>query len=346
MTEDAKALIADFYGVPAHYSYWNGCSTGGRQGLMEAQRFPNDYDGIIAGDPPNFFTHLMFAYIWPEVVGSRYKANSIPSEKFALVQQAATNACDALDGITDGIIDDPRRCHFAPKTLQCREKDSPDCLTTSQAEAVQQLYVGPRNPRTGGQIFPSLEPGSSPDPAVWSVEVRVAASFFQNVLFPYQNWNITMLDFDSDVRSADRMYGQILNAVDPNLQQFKQHGGKLIIYHGWYDPFIAPADTVNYYENVVAAMGGELKTEDFARLFMVPGMAHCGGGPGASSFDLLSAIDDWVENSQAPDKITASRVTNGDVEMTRPLCPYPEIARWVGTGSTNNAANFSCVKEK
>jgi feruloyl esterase len=344
MTVVAKAIIAAFYGQPSRFAYWNGCSKGGQQGLVESQRFPDDYNGIVEGDPGTQVTHLIFATIWPPVLMHQNSASYIPTPKLALLNQTVLKACDALDGVTDGILNDPTRCHFDPKVLECEGPDNAGCLTAPQVAVVQKIYAGPKNPRTGEQIFPGLEPGSelgwpTGDPS------GPASSFFRYVLFKNPDWNWRDLNFDSDVALADQLGGSLLNAADPNLGPFKAHGGKLLMYHGWSDASNTPLLSVNYYKSVVATMGGADKTEDFVRLFMIPGMFHCGGGPGPNSFNKLRVLEQWVENGSAPDKIIASHMTDGKVDMTRPLCPYPEVAQWKGSGDTNDAANFACVNE-
>jgi feruloyl esterase len=346
MTVEAKAFIGAFYGTHARFSYWNGCSTGGKQGLTEAQRFPDDYNGIVEGASANFFTHLMFGTIWPAIVTLKDPASYIPPSKYPIIHQAVLKACDALDGVVDGILNDPARCHFDPKALECKGPDRPECLTASQVEAVRRIYTGAQNPRTGQQIFPGLEPGSQLDRATGLQPGDIPVSYFQYVLFKNPGWKWQTLNFDTDVVLADRMDGSILNAVDADLKAFKAHGGKLIMYHGWSDPIIAPLNSVNYYKSVVAAMGGVAETKDFARLFMIPGMGHCQGGPGPSVFDKVGVLEQWVQDGVAPDKIIASHLTDGVVDMTRPLCPYPEVAYWKGVGSTNTAANFACANDE
>jgi len=346
MTLDAKAVVAAFYATPPHYSYFNGCSTGGKQALTEAQHFPDDYDGIVAGDPANFFTHLMFGNIWPGVVTLKDTASHIPTDKYPIIHQAVMKACDSLDGVVDGIINEPGHCHFDPKVLECKGTDGPNCLTSSQVKAVQQIYTGARNPRTGEQIFPGLEPGSPIEDATGDAPSSIPIHFFQYVLFNNPDWKWQDLNFDHDVVLADRNEGSILNAVDPNLKAFKAHGGKLLMYHGWSDPHISPGSSIDYYKAVVTAMGGPAKTEDFARLFMVPGMWHCRGGVAPDTFDKEEVIEKWVEHGVAPDTIIASHKTNGVVDMTRPLCPFPKTAGWKGTGNTNDAANFACTNPK
>jgi feruloyl esterase len=346
MTTDAKAIVAAFYKEKLHFSYWNGCSTGGKQGLTEAQRFPGDYDGIVVGDPVNFLTHVMFENIWPQFVTLKDPASFIPPNKYPMIHEAVMKACDALDGVVDGIISNPIRCHFDPKMLECRGSENSRCLRASQIEAIRKIYTGAKNPRTGEPVFPGLQPGSPLEKATGSKPNSIPVSFFRYVLFKNPNWKWQALNFDSDVALADQMNGSILNAVDPNLKAFKSHGGKLIMYHGWSDPHLSPLNSINYYNSVVAAMGGVTQTEDFARLFMVPGMEHCHGGPGPDTFDKVGVLEQWVQHGIAPNTIIASHLTNGMVDMTRPLCPYPQVAQWKGSGSTNDASNFICTKEK
>jgi feruloyl esterase len=346
MTIEAKAIIAAFYGNGPQLSYWNGCSKGGQQGLMEAQRYPDDYNGIIEGDPANFWTHLMFETMWPAEVSLKDPANYIPPSKYELIHKAALDACDKLDGVQDGLIEDPTRCHFDPKTLECTGPDSPTCLTAPQVESARKIYMGPRNPRTGKQIFPGEEPGSELEwggLAAGPEPMGIPVSYFKYVLFKNPDWKWQTLNFDQDVALADKLDANILNAMNPNLKAFKAHGGKLLMYHGWSDPAIVPLVSVHYYQSIVKAMGGAARTEDFARLFMVPGMYHCGGGPGTDDFDKVGVLEQWVEKGVAPEKIIAAHKTKGVVDMTRPLCPYPKFAHWSGSGSTNDAANFACV---
>ena len=349
MTVQAKAIIAAFYGNAPRLSYWNGCSTGGKQGLTEAQRYPQDYNGIAEGDPANYWTHLMFGTTWPAVANLQDPASRIPPSKYAVLHKAALDACDRLDGVQDGIIGDPTRCHFDPKAIECSGPDAPTCLTAPQVEAARKIYAGPKNPRTGKQVFPGEEPGSE---IGWGTEaagpepMSIPLTYFKYVLFKNPHWQWRTLNFDSDVALADRLDGDILNAINPNLQAFKAHGGKLLMYHGWSDAVIVPRVSVDYYESVVTAMGGEAKTLDFARLFMIPGMGHCMGGAGTDIFDRVGVLEQWVEQGVAPNNIPASHQTNGVTDLTRPLCPYPQVARWKGSGSTNDAANFACVNPR
>ena len=346
MTVQAKAIIAAYYGAGPRWSYWNSCSTGGRQGLMEAQRFPRDYNGIAAGAPAAYRTHLMFASIWMAKATLEQPASYIPPSKYPLIHEAALKACDALDGVADGIINDPTRCHFDPAALTCKNSDAPDCLTFAQVEAARLIYAGPSKPHTGEQICPGLEPGSElgwRDHAGGPEPRQANLSYFRDVLFKNPQWDFRTLNFDSDVTLADQEDRGVVNAINPDLGPFQAAGGKLLLYHGWSDNILAPLATVNYYEDVVATMGGAEQTGSFARLFMVPGMGHCSGGPGTDVFDKVGVLEQWVEHGTAPDKIIAAHRTKGVEDMTRPLCPYPEVAKWKGSGSTNDAANFVCV---
>ena len=344
MTLAAKEVIAAFYGSRPRLSYWNGCSTGGKQGLTEAQRFPDDYNGIVEGDPAAFWTHLMFGVMWPSMV-LKDTANSISSTKLKLLHKAVMDACDKLDGVQDGIIENPDACHFDPKVLECKGSDTSACLTATQVEAVRKLCDGPKNPRTGQTIFPGFEPGSElswhgPPP------ISIPVTFFKFVLFKNPEWQWQTLNFDRDVELADHAAGSILNAVDPNLEPFRAHNGKLLMYHGWNDTIIAPGESVDYFNRVLENMGGAPKTNDFVRLFMIPGMGHCRGGPGPDTFDKVEVLEKWVEQGIAPDRIIASHRSEGVVDLTRPLCPYPKVAHWKASGSTTDPANFACVNPK
>jgi len=348
MTVKAKAIVAAFYGSGPRSSYWTGCSSGGKQGLKEAQRFPADYDGIVAGAPANFWTHLMASGNWIGHATLKDPASYIPREKYAVVHKAALDACDALDGVKDGLIEDPVRCRFDPKTLLCTGGDDPACLTAPQVEAARKIYTGAINSRTAKEIFPGLEPGSE---LGWAPMAGgpdafpITADHFKYVVFKDPSWDFRTLNFDRDVELADKLDnidGGLLNATDPNMKEFFGRRGKLLLYHGWNDQLIAPRNTINYYKNVVGAAGGPAKAADSVRLFMVPGMTHCAGGEGPSSFDALSAMEQWVETGKAPNEIVASHMTGGVADRTRPLCSYPLVAQYKGTGSVDDAASFVC----
>jgi feruloyl esterase len=351
MTVKAKAIIAAYYGDAPKHSYWNGCSSGGKQGLKEAQRFPRDYDGIIAGAPANFWTHLMVSGIWIAEATRENPAAYIPKEKYPLLHKAVLGACDVLDGVKDGLLENPKVCHFDPKVLQCKDSDGPECLTAAQVEAARRMYAGPKNPRTGEQIFPGLEAGSELGWGSYSSgpEPPIVASHFKYLVFKNPNWDFRSLNFDSDVALADKLDSGLITATDPNLKEFFAHGGKLFLYHGWNDPAIAPQNTINYYNSVASVMGGSDKVQNSLRLFMVPGMDHCLGGEGPFEFDTISVLEQWVEKGRAPDRVTAvhfpAGAISGKPDRTRPLCPYPQVAKYNGSGSTDDASNFVCTKE-
>ncbi|MBZ5694861.1 MAG: tannase/feruloyl esterase family alpha/beta hydrolase [Acidobacteriia bacterium] len=365
----AKAILDAFYGKDLARSYFVGCSDGGREGLMEAQRFPEDFIGIVAGAPANAWTHLQFAGVWNERALHETPASSIPPSKLPVLQNAAVAACDALDGVKDGLIGNPARCHFDPAVTQCKDADAPNCLTAPQVEAARKIYRGARNPRTGAQIFPGYAMGAEAVPANWliwmtgvgpgqaTIGSTFANSFFADFVFENPKWDFRTLNFDSDVKMADAKFASVLDSTNPNMTPFKTRGGKLIQYHGWGDAAIAPQSSVDYYESVLAKTGK--RTQDFYRLFMVPGMSHCAGGLGANDFgngvpvphadatnDVVLALDRWVEQGVAPDQIIATGFVDGNpakgVAMTRPLCPYPKEAHYKGAGDTNVAANFVC----
>jgi feruloyl esterase len=344
MTLKAKALVNAFYGSAPKYSYWNGCSTGGRQGLKEAQRYPADYDGIIAGAPANR-TALA---LWIAFALLKDPAGYIPASKYPLVHQAVLAACDARDGLKDGLIEDPRRCNFDPKVLLCQGGDGPSCLTAPQVEAVRKIYSAATNPRTGEKLFPSLVPGTElgwgvlggPEPS------GVMLDHYKYVVFKDPNWNWRTFDFDRDVARSNQPENVVMNSTDPNLSAFFAHDGKLLLYHGWSDPNIAALSTIQYYESVMDTMGGAAKTSNNVRLFLEPGMGHCGGGEGPNVFDKVGTMEQWVEKNQAPERIVASHLTNGKVDRTRPLCPYPQVAQYKGSGSIDDAANFVCKENK
>lgn len=344
MTVKAKLIIAAFYGDQPRFSYWNGCSSGGKQGLKEAQRFRLDYDGIIAGAPGNFWTHLMAGVesVWQATVKDSTKY--IPPSKYPLIHKAVLDACDGLDGIKDGVLDDPRQCGFDPKDLQCKDAgDGPSCLTPLQVEAVRTIYEGVVNPRNGKQIYPGLERGSELSWGFLAMFQNPGVEHFKYLVFKDPNWNYRTLNLDADVGLADRLDQNTINATDPNLKRFAQHGGKLLLYHGWNDSALAPRNTIDYYDSVLSALGGAAKVDASVRLFMGPGMEHCGGGDGPNEFDAVAMIEQWVEKGQAPDRIIASHRRGANVDRRRPLCPYPQVAKYAGTGSTDDVANFVCT---
>lgn len=345
MTVHSKTIINAFYGNSPKLSYWTGCSSGGKQALMEAQRYPNDYDGIVAGDPTNNWTGRAVGSIWVAQAMHTDEASYIPPTKYAMVHDAVLAACDALDGVKDRVLDDPRVCKFDPKELECKGDDGPGCLTPKQVEAARKIYTAPTNPRTKEVIVAPLERGSElgwmnfggPKP------FGSGEDHFKYVVFQNPNWDFKTLNFDADVIKTRAIDKGTIDAMNPDLKAFQAHGGKMLQYHGWADQQMPPGNSVAYYGSVLEAMGGLAKVKDFYRLYMVPGMGHCRGGDGTDTFDMLTALEQWVENGKAPDQIAASRTRNGKVDRTRPLCPYPQIAKYKGSGSIDDAANFACA---
>jgi feruloyl esterase len=343
MTLKAKAIIAAYYGDGPKRSYWNGCSAGGKQALKEAQRYPEDFDGIIAGAPAADWTGRASASLRVAQAVHKDEASYIPPAKFSLVHNAVLEACDGIDGVKDGVIEDPARCTFDPKVLECKGADLSACLTPPQVEAARTIYSASINPETNREIT-GLAPGSELGWATWGGPQPLAISFdhFKYVVFKDANWDYRTFNPQHDFAVAEQTDGNTINALDPNLEPFFDRGGKLLQYHGWSDPQISPGNSVQYYKRVADRVGGPDTIQRSYRLFMVPGMAHCGGGEGPNSFDMVGALEQWVEKGQAPDRIVASRMRDGAIDRTRPLCPYPQVATFKGTGSTDDAASFVC----
>ncbi len=338
----AKSLITAYYGRGPKFSYWNGCSTGGRQGLKEAQRFPEDFDGIVAGAPANYETHL---HAWTVEVGMaaiKNDKNILPASMYPIINKAVLAACDAQDGVKDGLLNDPRKCKFDPSTLLCTSGNTGSCLTADQVEAVKKIYA-PARTKSGDLIFPSFEPGSE---LGWGLlaggdqPAAIGQDTFRYLTYGDPKWDWHTFDLDRDTAAADQKDDGIINAIDPDLSKFKAHGGKLLMYHGWNDTAIAPENSINYHASVLKKMGN--KQEDWYRLFMVPGMMHCGGGPGPNQINWMGALERWREAGTAPEQLIATHVTGSQVDMTRPVCPYPQVATYKGAGSINDAASFSC----
>jgi feruloyl esterase len=361
MTQADKAIIQAFYGAAPAHSYFQGCSQGGQEALTEAQRYPRDFDGIIAGDPANYWTHLYLgAHLWITQATQQDPASYLPASKIPALAAAVNDACDALDGIKDGIINDPRRCHFEPSTLLCKNGDAADCLTAPQVEAVRKIYQGAHS-SDGQPIFPGILPGAEDGPGGWAnwitgsepgkaAHTALGMPFLRYVAFEDPAWDFRTFSFDkkpgfdSDVEFVDNKLGPIFNNINPDLRAFRANGGRLIQYHGFNDPDISPLNSINYYQSVAEFMNRDATAVgNFYRLFLVPGMQHCAGGPGPTHFDMIDALDQWVDHGKAPEQIVASHTTNGKVDRTRPLCPYPLQAQWKGSGSTDEAQNFSCV---
>jgi len=353
MTDVGKLIVRNATGRFADKSYFVGCSSGGHQAMSEAQRFPADYDGIVAGAPANNRIRQTFGFAHAWAATHRADGTAILDQSaLALVTKSVVAACDAGDGLKDGLVEDPRKCTFDPATLVCKGAASgSSCLTPEQADAVKKVYDGPRHPRTGEQIFTGFPRGSEGfgDAAIQSWRQYITnprepsrIGVFRYFLFHDENWKLSSLDYERDLAFAEDRIPH-LAAVDRDLTPFKKRGGKLIMYSGWMDPVVPPQDNVAYYEAVAKTMGGYDKTRDFFRLFVAPGMGHCSGGPGPNTFDAVTALEQWVEKGVAPDTLLATQSTAGKVTRSRPLCPYPQVARYKGTGSIDEASNFSCV---
>jgi feruloyl esterase len=351
-TVAAKVIIKAYYNQDPHYSYFTGCSGGGGQALSEAQRYPADYNGIVAGAPANFPTHLWPGELYAAWVTHRNEASQIPNEKLPLITNAAIEACDRLDGVKDGVIGDPRQCNFDPAKIQCSGSDGPNCLTAAQVDSVRKIYEGAKDPSIGKSFWYGYEKSSE---TLWPGHINTPfntpIAYFKYMVLKDPNWDWKSLSFSdpknfSFLEAASKKLGPVLDSTNPDLAPFTKRGGKLILYHGWLDQNISPRNTIQYFESVQKTMGGSKKTDDFLRLFMAPGMAHCSGGPGPNTMDTLGSLEQWVEKGTAPDRILATHSINGKVDRSRPLCPYPQIAKYKGTGSTDDASNFVCSFEK
>lgn len=343
MTVKAKAIINAFYGSAPTYSYWNGCSAGGRQALKEAQMFPADFDGIIAGSPGLDWSGRSAQAVRVAQALQNEDARLSPAKQQRL-HAAAVQACDALDGLKDGLIDDAAACTFDPAVLQCKGADGPDCLTSAQVATARLIYAAVVNPKTKRELA-GLAPGSElgwTDHG-WSASARATGlDHYRFIVFKDPAWNVDRFNFETDLARIDEGESASPNADNPNLKAFLDRGGKLLQYHGWSDPQISPLNSIQYYRRVVAALGGSAKVSPSYRLFMAPGMAHCGGGEGPNDFDKMTPLEQWVEKGKAPDSIVASHSKDGKVDRTRPLCPYPQVAQYTGSGSIDDAANFIC----
>ena len=359
--ETAKKIATDYYAKPITFSYWNSCSNGGRQGLLEAQRFPDDFDGIVANAPWVDQTGFTIGAMWNQ---KALTEAPVPLAKLALVAEKVMAKCDEVDGLKDGLIDDPRECRFDPArdVPACRDgADAPDCLTAAQAATITKIYGGPVS--NGKPFFPGYMPGSEAvvarperrdEQRLGELDRAGAAGRQARRLQPGRRHDalpgprsaaarLRHADASTSIATPALVarWSKLADAKDPDLSKFRKSGGKLIMTYGWADQILQPLMGVHYYEAVTAKNGKD--TADFVRLFMVPGMSHCGGGVGPDRNDAVTAVIDWVEKGKAPDQLIASKVTDGQVVRTRPLCPYPQVARYKGQGSIDDAANFSCV---
>jgi hypothetical protein len=351
MSVIGKQLIQAFYGVPPSYSYFNGCSTGGRQGLAMAQRYPEDYNGILSGAPAIHFDRFQAAMIWPPMVSLLENGGAVPTAKLDLATNAAVAACDDLDGVVDGVLTDPRACSYDAEELiseGCTASDN-TCLTSTEANAINKIWHGPTNEKGKKRLWygevrgTDLSALAGTDPFQVAIEQPRYWVYFD----PAWDWK-TELDYSSYESYINDTITQMAaggTATDnPDLAAFRDHGGKLILWHGFVDQLIMPEGTIDYYNKVVNTLGrGYQHTQEFARLFMAPGIAHCGYGinTGPMPRNPFDYVVNWVENGVVPETILASKTTDG-VTQTRPLCPYPDVAVYTGQGSTDEAANFEC----
>jgi Tannase and feruloyl esterase len=343
LTKKAKALIAAFYGQDAEYSYWNGCSTGGRQGLMLAQRFPEGYDGILSAAPAINWDRFIPAELWPQIAMRQELGGPIAQCKLAVAAQAALQACDDLDGVVDGVMDDPRRCDFDPSSLVGTSTPCGD-FTADDARVIRMIWEGPRG-TDGSFLWYGLAKGAPLNFLAGTSPFPIATDHFrywieQDPAFDWQT--LDYAGFEQGFRESQELFNDVIGTDDPNLSAFREAGGKVLIWHGWSDQLIFPEGAIDYYERVIATFHSTEQVQRFARLFMAPGVFHCGGGTGPQVFDSFGALVRWVENGDAPDRIVASRVESGVVVRTRPLCAYPYVARWDGKGDPNAAESFDC----
>ena len=373
MTVAGKQIAQAFYSKEPSHAYFSGCSTGGQQALSEAQLYPADYDGIAAGAPVVNRTHLHAAFVWSRQAAERSPGSVLGHDKLMLLKKAVVAACAPGAGgvASDTFVADPLHCAFDPASLVCKAGDAPDCLTPEQAETVKRFYAGPTNPRTGEQIYPGWPRGSEGPAFGWALEEGDAPfslkepafdSLFKWVFGPTWDWRT--FDFDRDMAEVDAVLGPDVNGnTVANIDAFKAHGGKLLLYHGWADSIVNPLDTVAFYETLAKAEGSQDKLESSARLFLLPGVEHCGSGGGEgpdavgsehglpapevdAEHDVLAALAQWVETGAAPEKLIATKYQGDDptkpIVMQRPACAYPKMARYIGSGDTNAAASFVC----
>ena len=355
-TDAAKAIITANKGMAPRYSYFGGCSDGGREALMEAQRYPNDFNGIVAGDPANHWTHLLAGAGWDYQALTATPGSYVALDKLKLVEAEAIKQC----GDEDGVIEDPLACHFRLESIRCSSGDAPTCLTDAQIAALRKIYDGPANPRTGEKLIAGFSPGGEGEDNGWgrwitgqtpdgkdALIYKFASNFFGYIVFANPNYDLKRLNFDRDITMTDAKSAPIFNSDSPDLSAFRAHGGKLIQYHGWADPAIPALDSVDYYRLVQKTMGS---TAGFYRLFMAPGMLHCGGGPGPNVLATLPAITEWVEQDRAPEAVIATKYKNNDasagVERTRPLCAFPGRAELMAKGDKTKAESFRCIQPR
>lgn len=345
MTLFAKTIVKSYYSDTPKVSYFTGCSLGGHQGLTEAAMYPSDYDGIVSGAPSLNWSRMNASRVYINRYVNRSEDSYIPPEKYGLIHDAVLKVCDTLDGVQDGVLEDPRQCHFDPAMLECKSGESASCLTPAQVKSAEALYAPVVSPETGKQLYPQfVQPGSEkgwgtiagPQPFAYA---REALAY---LVYKDPKWDWHNFGSPADVDAALRKSTGLTDFDYPTLKSYFDRGGKLLLYHGWSDTTISPIGTVDYFHSIVQRLGKNVVNSS-VQLYMVPGMGHCDSGDGTDSFDKVGLLEDWFKSGKAPASITASRMEAGKVERTRPLCPYGQTAQYKGTGSTDEAANFSCA---
>lgn len=343
MAVHAKAVVNAYYGKGATASLWSGCSTGGNQGLTLASMYPDDFDAIVAGAPPDIRSRVHAVRLVLHRFVHRTPGSYIPPEKYPVVHKAVLAACDAKDGVKDGVLENPGACRFDPKVLQCKDADGPSCLTAEQVDTARALYSDIKHPKTGQVLYsPLLQPGSE---LLWGVlagpqPFSNATETYRYLVAKDQAWDPARFDAAVDVEKMDAA-AAVLNTAGDNLKPFFARGGKLLMYHGWSDQQNPASTSVSYFNRVVNTVGKSAVGKSI-QLYMVPGMNHCQGGVGTDTFDKVAVMEEWMAKGTAPAQIVASHSTDGKVDRTRPLCPYPQVAAYKGTGSTDEASSFAC----
>ena len=334
MTVAAKSLTASYYSASPRFTYFNGCSTGGRQALTAAQRYPADFDAIVAGAPANSTVRMTMQQLWNSRIVNDTQGLELSAEDFAILNSAVMSSCDRLDGLEDGIIDNPASCMADPSNIQT--------MSAIQVEAINKIYQGAVNPENGELIFPGFAKGSE---LGWTAVVNKDPFAYSNSMQAYvvnqdMSWDFMNLNYAKDLTILDERINELgMQAIDPDISEFIDNGGKLLLYHGWNDPLISPFNSINYYNEVLATVN--VSSAESVQLFMMPGVNHCRGGLGFDTWSNLQTIDDWRESGDAPVRIDAAHIENG-VESTRPLCAYPQVAKYTSGEDVNNAASFQC----
>lgn len=363
MTVAAKAITRAYYGQAPARSYYSGCSTGGAEAMEEAEFFPEDYDGVHAGSPGMFYSHLMESFLWGALLPAKQPTARLTPSALATLNQAVLQHCGGSDAASDGFLADPLTCHFDPARLQCKAGQDPaHCLSAAQVSQAQRLYSPVLDPRTGRSLYPGFARGSESQWALiqGALVPNYAQPLLANTVFDNPNWDWTTFDFAADADRVDAVLSPNIDAMSPDLSRFRARGGKLIMTQGWVDALNAQTLPIEYFEEVAKRAGGVRATQSFYRLVMAPGMSHCGGGPGPNTVggslpaihpdpdrDVISALEAWVEQGRAPASFISTKYVNDDpasgVKFERPVCVYPEVPRYKGHGDRRFASSFACV---